>query len=80
MAVQIVNTYGFNVKRLSILNGIQDPYRGSNMAYQGDQVYVVASSLANAKLVLAAQYGADLGPVTGGTTHVFGGLTTMSGT
>lgn len=79
MAVQIVNCYGFNVKRLSIMNGLPAPYQGSNMAYQGDQVFVVASSLPNAMAVLQAQYGTDLGIVSGGTTHVFGGLTTMSG-
>ena len=80
MAVQICNAYGFNVKRLSIMNGLPVPYQGSNMAYQGDQVYVIANSLANAQAVLQAQYGSDLGIVTGGTTHVFGALTTMSGT
>ena len=80
MAVQIVNTYGFNVKRKSIMNGLPAPYQGSNMAYSGDQVYVVASSLANAQAVLQAQYGTDLGTVTGGTTHVYAALTTMSGT
>ena len=62
------------------MNGLPPPYQGSNMAYSGDQVYVVASSLANAMAVLQAQYGSDLGTVTGGTTHVYGGLTTMSGT
>lgn len=79
MAVQIANAYGFNVKRLSVMNGLPAPYLGSASAYQGDQVYVLASSLPNAMAVLAAQYGTDLGPVSGGTTHVFGALTTMTG-
>ena len=79
MAVQIANCYGFNVKRKSIMNGLPPPYQGSNMAYQGDQVFVVASSMPNALAVLAAQYGTDLGTITGGTTHVFGALTTMTG-
>lgn len=79
MAVQIANAYGFNVKRLSVMNGLPFPYQGSAAAYTGDQVYVLASSLSNAMAVLQAQYGTDLGPVSGGTTHVFGALTTMSG-
>lgn len=87
MPVQICNTYGFNVKRKSIQNSPisidpKNPYQAAagTAAYSGDQVYVVASSLANALAVLQAQYGTDLGTVTGGTTHVFGALTTMSGT
>jgi hypothetical protein len=47
--------------------------------YQGEQVFVIASSPANALAVLQAQYGSDLGPVTGGGTHIPGALTTMTG-
>lgn len=81
MAVQIANAYGFNVKRLSIMSQLPPPQMGSAAggAYQGEQVYVLASSVPNAMAVLQQQYGTDLGPVTGGTTHVYGALTTMTG-
>lgn len=91
MAVQIVNTYAFCVKRISALfpGGASSPpptnpaliggsYNGA-AAYEGEQVYVAASSLANAQAVLVAQYAADLGPVTGGAIKTPGVLTTMTG-
>lgn len=81
MAVQITNAYGFNVRRLSLIPtppASQGPAVGQS-SYTGDQVFVIASSLPNALAVLQAQYGADLGPVSGGNAHVTGALTTMTG-
>lgn len=85
MAVQTVNTYAFCVKRLSAMGtpGVGTPTPGSPAIaagqYEGEQVYVAASSLANAQAVLAAWYGTDLGPVTGGAIKTPGVLTTMTG-
>ena len=59
----------------STAGGIAQPFA----EYQGEQVFVLAANEPAAYAVLQAQYGADLGPVTGGTTHVYGALTTMTG-
>ena len=59
----------------STAGGIAQPFA----EYQGEQVFVLAANLAAAEAVLQAQYGADLGPVTGGGTLVYGALTTMTG-
>lgn len=75
MAVQIVNGYGYCVKRVSVMAG-SGPQSGQ---YEGEQVFVVAASPANAMAVLQAQYGADLGPVTGGGTWLPSAITTMTG-
>lgn len=79
------NAYAFNVKRLSLMstpNFIQPGTAtgvGAGLgAYEGDQVYVLASTLPNAMAVLQAQYGADLGPVSGGAALVTGALTTAT--
>jgi hypothetical protein len=69
MAVQAVNTYAFCVKRLSL---------SGRSHYMGEQVYVVATSLANAQATLTAQYGADLGVVTGGAALVPGAITQLA--
>jgi hypothetical protein len=66
MAIQVVNTFAFHVRRLS--------------TGAGEQVYVSAIDLPGARAVLAAQYGADLGKVSGGAPLVFAALTTMTGT
>lgn len=86
MAVQIVNTYGYNVKRISLsapknpAPGQSSPFlQGPEGGYTGEQVFVVAANQAAALAVLQAQFGADLGTVTGGGTHVYGCLTTMTG-
>jgi hypothetical protein len=74
MPVQTVNTYAFCVKRLSGISssGVQ------NGQYEGEQVYVVATSLANAQATLAANYGSDLGPVTGGAAKTPGAITQLA--
>jgi hypothetical protein len=64
MAVQTVNAYAFHVKRLS--------------TGRGDQVYVVAATRDLAYAMLQAQYGADLGTVTGGAALVPGAITTLA--
>lgn len=64
MAIQTVNTYAFHVKRLS--------------TGRGDQVCVVAANPTAAYAVLQAQYGADLGTVTGGAALVPGAITTLA--
>jgi hypothetical protein len=88
--MQVVNTYAFNVKRLSLMMKAGqnvNPNTDAGVAasvglagYQGEQVYVSALTLPNALTVLGTQYGADLGPVSGGAIKTPGVLTTMTGT
>jgi hypothetical protein len=90
MAIQTVNTYAFNVKRLSLMmkagqnvNANTDAGVAASVglaAYQGEQVYVSALDRAGAQAVLVAQYSTDLGPVSGGAIKTPGVLTTMTGT
>jgi hypothetical protein len=75
MATQVVSVYAFCVKRLSIIASSGD----QSGQYQGDQVWVVAATDGGATAVLQAQYGADLGPVSGGGTPIVGAITTMTG-
>ena len=89
MAVQIVNGYAFNVKRLSLTPAGQvtqlttggfGPSNTAGMsAYEGEEVFVIAANPTNAYAVLQAWYGTDLGMVSGGATPVPGALTTMTG-
>jgi hypothetical protein len=89
MAIQAVNMYAFNVKRLSqmIAAGLNTGPNanagvGSNSgiaAYEGDQVYVASPTLAGALATLAAQYSTDLGPVSGGAIKTPGAITQMTG-
>ena len=74
MAVQTVNTYGFCVKRLSAIAGAGV----QSGQYEGEQVTVVATTLANAIATLTAQYSTDLGPVSGGAMLVPGAITQLA--
>lgn len=75
MAIQTVNTYAFNVRRVSL----HGPVAAGSGRYMGEQVYVTAKDLPTAIAVLQAQYGTDLGPYSGGGQLVTGALTTMTG-
>ena len=79
MAVQVTNTYSFNVKRLSQMGGQNQPSGPTNSPYNGETCFVSASTQPNAMAVLTQFYGADLGPVSGGAMLVPGALTTMTG-
>jgi hypothetical protein len=83
-----VNMYAFNVKRLSLMvpagvnlgtNASAGPTSSTGLAaYEGDQVYVVATTLANAIATLGVQYGSDLGPVSGGAIKTPGAITQLA--
>jgi hypothetical protein len=84
-----VNMYAFNVKRLSLMmkagaNTSATADAGTPAAsagfsaYEGDQVYVVATSLANAIATLGVQYGSDLGPISGGAMKTPGAITQLA--
>jgi hypothetical protein len=78
MAVQTVNGYAFNVKRVS-LTPAQTPSNAGMGGYEGDEVFVIAANANNALAVLQQWYGTDLGTVSGGASIVYGALTTMTG-
>lgn len=80
MAVQAVNTYSFNVKRLSQMVQTTSPTAlgPMNPSYNGETAFVVATTPANALAVLTSFYGSDLGPVSGGATLVPNALTSLA--